>query len=447
MTFSPPQGSSLRCQRCGGGFAFAGHGTARCPYCGHVQAPSPALVAELANYRENVQGELAQADQAYGRAAAWEGWADYGKRSTPQLKILIPVVSGVTLFGALAFPASQALGVSPAVVSVLVTPILVAAPFVLMVVVLIQAARTGTNTRRAVAGNVAVACPNCGAPGRIVAGAPTQVCGYCRETLVASAPIMQHGVDAAALAHRHARLEEFRQERAGMASIAAYDMSAYVPYFVLVPLLLMTGGGALGFSVQMLQGAEPYSPAIFVLWGLFLVMLFGGAGFLLLRRNRLAALRGAADDLARQFSGRRLEGLRDAVDWLDRYWPERYPGTKSYPGIYFTAAALDVFGYPTLLVCDTSSGNGRMPKLHLLLAAVRSPSVPSPAPSPAVRAALARVRELGFTVTFTDAGLFGEANAATREHLVKTPAALHAAAPAVTAMARAAHALGAEPAR
>jgi hypothetical protein len=360
---------------------------------------------------------------------------------------VVPLVSGITFLGALAFPASQALGIPPAVVSAFATPLIVLAPIALMVFVVVQGARSGANARRAVAGEVAVACPNCGAPGRIVAGAPAQVCGYCRETLVASVPVMQHGLDVAALAHRRARLEELRQERAGMASIAAYDMSAYVPYFALGPLLLMTGGAALGFSYQMLAGSEPYSPAIFVLWGMFLALLFGGLGFVLFRRSRLAALRQATDDLARQFSGMRIEGLRGAADWLDRYWPERYQGTQSYPGFFFTGATLDAFGYPALLVCDVTTGAGRSPKLHVLVAAVRSSHPPSAAPSRAAGVALARARELGFTVTFTDAGLLGEANTETRELVAKTPPALHAVAPVVTAMVRAAHALGAEPAR
>jgi hypothetical protein len=315
VTSASPEARSLRCERCGGGFGFVpGARAVACPYCGHRQAPSPALLAELSRYRAEVQGELAQADGAYARAAAWEGWADYGRRSTPKLKLWIPLVSGVTLLGALAFPASQALGIRPEAVGTFVTPFLVVPPFLLMGYIIVQSLRgSGAAARRANAGEVPVACPNCGAAGRIVAGAPAQVCGYCHATLVASAPVMQRGVDAASLAHRHARLEELRQERAGMANIAAYDMTPYVPYFVLGPMLFMTGGGAFGFTIEMLRGAEPYSPAIFVLWALFFTLLVGGVGWIAWQRARREAYRSALDDLVRQFSGRRLDGLRETV--------------------------------------------------------------------------------------------------------------------------------------
>ncbi|HEX6271469.1 MAG TPA: hypothetical protein VFZ53_00445, partial [Polyangiaceae bacterium] len=370
MTPNSPEGRLLRCERCGGGFGFvAGAKAVTCPYCRHAQSPSPALLAELSRYRDDVQEELARADGAYARAAAWEGWAEQGRRTTPTRKAVIPLVSGVTLFGGLAFPVSQALGISPELVATFVTPFLVVPPFLLMAYLVAQSLRGNAAARRAVAGDVAVACPNCGAGGRIVAGAPAQVCGYCHATLVASAPVIERGVDVAALAHRRARLEELRQERAGMASLAAYDMTPYVPYFVLGPLLFMTGGGAVGFSLEMLSGAEAYSPAIFVLWALFLSILAGGLGWISWQRNRVAAYRSAADDLARQFSGRRLESLHETVEWLDRFWPERYEGTKSYSGAFYVAAALDAFGYPALLVCDSSRGKGHTPRLHLLVAA------------------------------------------------------------------------------
>ncbi|HEX6276490.1 MAG TPA: hypothetical protein VFZ53_25790, partial [Polyangiaceae bacterium] len=179
------------------------------------------------------------------------------------------------------------------------------------------------------------------------------------------------------------------------------------------------------------------------IWALFLSILAGGLGWIFWQRNRLAAYRSAADDLARQFSGRRLESLRETADWLDRFWPERYEGTKSYPGPFYVAAALDAFGYPALLVCDSSRGKGRTPRLHVLVAAIRSPETTAGD----ARAELARCRELGFTLTFGEAGVFGRADASTLELVAQTPAALHAVAPALTAMSRAARALGAQPAR
>jgi hypothetical protein len=131
------------------------------------------------------------------------------------------------------------------------------------------------------------------------------------------------------------------------------------------------------------------------------------------------------------------------VGWLDRYWPERYEGTQKYPSPELVAAALDVIGYPTLLLCDLASGENRSPRLHLLVAAVRTGQT---LPSDASRAALARCRALGFDVSFTEAGLIGRASEATRDLVRKSPATLHALAPVVMSMARAAYELGAVPA-
>ena len=91
-------------------------------------------------------------------------------------------------------------------------------------------------------------------------------------------------------------------------------------------------------------------------------------------------------------------------------------------------------------------GKGRTPRLELLIGAVRPAQAPAPDAQAAANTALMRCRELGFTVSFSEAGLLGKADERTLEVVRKTPAALHAVAPVATAMAHAAYALGAEPA-
>ena len=94
------------------------------------------------------------------------------------------------------------------------TPLLILPVFFLVGCIAWLYSGSGPSARRVRAGHVSVACPNCGARGELIAGQPAQVCGYCGTALVASAPLMERGIDAAELAYRRARLEEFRQEEA-----------------------------------------------------------------------------------------------------------------------------------------------------------------------------------------------------------------------------------------
>jgi hypothetical protein len=297
------------------------------------------------------------------------------------------------------------------------------------------------------AGNVAVACPTCGARGELVAGAPSQVCGYCRAALVASPLVMEHGLDAAELAHRRARLEEFRQERLGMAGLSRYDMTAYVPFIVGGSLLLPAGGGALAFSIEMLNGNEPYSPAIFLLWAITLAIVAVLAGILFYRRSRRERYERALADLGRQFSLHRVEDAQGLADWLNRHWPAKYDVASLGHGQDLVAASIDALGYPALLNAELSSTEHRAARLHLLLSAHQRPGQTVHAQARAyVQQAFARCRDLGFEVTPSEAGLLAIADEETVRVVRKNPDALHEVAAVLGTLAHAARAAGAVPA-
>jgi hypothetical protein len=87
---------------------------------------------DLQRYAGNVGRELARANDAYHRAAAWEQWAGQSERAVPRIKLVIPLTCGLTLLAAVAIPILQELGVPPSQVGPAVTPFLILPAFLLM---------------------------------------------------------------------------------------------------------------------------------------------------------------------------------------------------------------------------------------------------------------------------------------------------------------------------
>jgi hypothetical protein len=251
---------------------------------------------------------------------------------------------------------------------------------------------------------------------------------------------MDRGIDAAELAYRQARLEEFRQERLGIAGLARYDMSAYVPVFALCPLALISGGNAIGFTLEMRTGKTEYEPAVLGLWGMFFAVLLTALGIWWHRSSRRAAYRSARSDLGQQFPLQPIDDVQGLAAWLNQHWPAPYPTRNLTRDVHSVAASLDVFGYPALLNASFASAKYGGPRLHLLLAASR--------PRGALlnsHAAVARCSELGFDVSFSDAGLLAVASPETVRAVRKNPSALHLAAVVFSDLAKAAHAAGSTP--
>jgi len=445
---APPEAATIRCGGCGASFGFVPQpGYTRCPYCAFDQPVPHELLANLQRYTQAVGGEYARANEAYQRAASFQQWAEDSDRAIPRLKIVIPLTSGFMFLVGLALQFAEQLGLSRQELGAVAIPLLVVLPIFMIGYIIWLYAGSGPSARRARAGHVAVACPNCGARSDLVVGQPAQVCGYCRTALVASAPVIDRGIDAAELAYRRARLEEFRQERLGIAGLARYDISAYTPLFAIVPLLLMSGGFATSFTLQVLSGEAEYDPGVLGMWGLFVVLLIGLLGNWWYRRSRRAAYQRACSDLGQQFPLTPIDGVQGLVRWLNQNWPAPYPTTNlTRDDPHFVAASLEVFGYPALLNARLTGDKRTGPRLHLLLAASRPRVIaPGSEAAHAIDAALAHCAELGFSVSSSEAGLLAVAGAATARAVRKNPSALHAVAVAFTALAKAAHAAGSIP--
>ncbi|HTQ06005.1 MAG TPA: hypothetical protein VMI54_19220 [Polyangiaceae bacterium] len=443
---SPPEAVTIHCTRCGGSFAFVpAAGNARCPYCGHDQ-PVPAEVLDgLRRYAGDVGQALAHADRAYASAANWQRWATQSKRAAPRMKAVLIASTALAVLVTAGLAFSQALGVSPQVVSMVLTPLLIL-PGPVWVGYLLWEYRGGRQrARRAQAVGVSVACPQCGAQAELAAGASGQRSTYCGAALVPSRSAMQVGIAAAELEQRRAELEVLKQERLVIAGYARYDMTAYVPYIVGGSLVPTIGGVTVYFSIQMLRGTEPFTPDILPLWGVLFVILAWLAWVWLRRRARRAHFAEAIADLGRQFSANQLTAVSQVVDWLNRYWPVRYESESLSQGTDFVAASFFVLGYPALLNADLAPSGEREPHLHVLIATYRPRAPPTGTALSNAEAGLSRCRTLGFEPVVSAAGLLAAANAKTMAKIKRDPASLRQIATVLTTMVETERAAGAVP--
>jgi hypothetical protein len=258
---------------------------------------------------------------------------------------------------------------------------------------------------------------------------------------------MDHGIDVAERAHRRARVEEFRQERLGIAGLSRYDMTAYLPFIIGGSFLLPAGGGAVAITSEVLNGQEAYTPAVFLMWGLVLVIAAWPVGTLLRRRSRRERYQRALEDLRLQFPLYPIEDAHGLADWLNCHWPVKYDVTFLTHGQDLVAAGIDALGYPALLNAEFGSSEQRAPRLHLLLAAhQRAGHLLHPQAAAYVGQAFVRCRQLGFEVTPSEAGLLAIADDDTVRVVRKNPQALHEIAAVLGTLAHAARAAGAVPA-
>ncbi len=445
-------GRSLRCQSCGAAFALLQLTPfVQCPHCHQHQQLPPALLAELQRYQQHVAQHQAVAQQHYQHAEAWQRWTT-GKASNPKKNFFMA-------YGLLLGPAIVLSALAAIVNSMGLLPEFFRGPglsFTLMGltyggvgVYLVwyfsggRAKRRESTTRTE---NVAVACPNCGALGMLTPGEAVDTCNFCRAALVPSQTTMLRAVDAAELHARKAQMERYRLERKGMANVQGYNVSNLLPFILAGSFLLPLGGSAVMISIQMLRGAEPYNPAIFLLWVLTFALAGGLFGFHHLRKQKRAAFTEALGHVLHQFPGCLHDRVDVVVSWLNQFWSARYQTQFLMTGPYAMLAWVNARGFPAFLYVDpVSGGQHHSPKLHLLLAAWPRPS--RQVDQASANAHRARLAQIGFEVSETEAGLMAIADRETQKRAARRPATLHELTPAVFTLTLLAEARGLEPAQ
>jgi hypothetical protein len=450
--YSGSTGRGLNCQHCGAAFALpALTQWVQCPHCGNQQAVPAELLAELHRYQQQVAQHQAAAQQNYQHAAAWQRWTT-GNASNPKKNFAMA-------YGLIVAPA-LVLGVGAAIVNGAgILPGFFRGPGLSFTIMAVSygsvgvylvwyfaGARKKQSQPRAQSENVSVACPNCGALGFLTPGDAVDTCGYCRAALVPSQTALLRAVDDAEVLARRAQIERHRQERRGMANVQGYNATNWLPYILGGSFLMPAGGGALVMSYQMLLGQEPFNPAIFILWAVVFGIVGGGVGFHHLRKQKRAAFAQAMSHVLRQFRGDLHDRVDAVVAWLNQFWPARYQTQFLMTGPYALVARVDARGFPALIYADpVSGGQHHSAKLHVLLAAWRRED--RAADGVQANNQRARLKQMGFDISKTDAGLLAIADGPTLKRAARQPATLHELTPVLATLSYLAELWGMEPAQ
>jgi len=426
-----------------GGLAHAANPWARCPYCGHAQALDVNRLARLQQYERDVAAQQLAASDHASHLVVWQSAAVAGSSRWTWLFLALLVIC-IIVSGLIGAALAVAGWVQPAVVPA----IAIMAGFFAFMLGYMSAfllMRTRIRGRGVQTAQISVACPSCGAPATVNAGAALERCGHCAAPLVATETIILHGIDAATQERRRLAMMHYRTERTTAVGMYARSTAFIVPYVAVGPIALTLLIAMPLFTWKALFGETESEP-----WGLIVgwLMLFtavGGLGGLAwIRQSRRARIAGSLDDLARQFAGRRLPDIADVAGWLNQYWAGPFPAQHLYVGPQYGAAALSADGYACLIDSNPTRSEHMFTRLQVLLAAAIPPGLQGQA-SPPLHPEAAHLVSAGFAIRFEEAGLLATAGDAWVKAVGRRPEALHALAPIVMSMTRLARALGAMP--
>ncbi len=408
----PPAARELRCESCGGTFEPAQLAPrVTCPFCRHAQDVDPALLARLEAYRDQVERRVDAIDDERRKTARYDAWYGRMRRGSPATvlaltfgSMIVPSGVGFLLWGVVSLFGDAGQKLMPFM------PIPLTLFFLATLAGWYVWMYSGRRRRRGAGAieDAAIACPGCGAVSRIHPGATTTACDFCGSSLLASEPVMGTSLAAAERAEHAARLERYRAEREGIVKVYSYSMGSYIHLMVLGPFVLMTGGGAIAFSAEMIAGREPFNPAIFLVWAMFLGCLAAAAGISLFKRSRRERWRAVLAAIARATDGELLAGIDGLAGWLDRHWAGPYDLRFLYAGGYAHGATVSAGGYAGLLWIDPTAASEHHPaRTHLFLAAW-IPGVADDGPqerSPEARVLLEDLRRI-HDVQLQEGGLF-----------------------------------------
>jgi hypothetical protein len=425
-----------------------------CAHCGHRQRVDPSLLAELADYRDGVRERLEQADREQRQAAAWERSTAALKGRNKVIAYIVPIVLCLVVPGgvAITFTTLVSQGVIAeekmhylAYVLPACTILGIGAYYVWYF--------TRYRGKRSAATALAAAevrCPGCGAPNRIDAGETLEACEHCGAALIPDRSARRRTVDAAVEAERRARMEKYRAERQGYASIQRAGLGPIGTISMVGgPFLLMLGGGTVAFSYSMATGQEPYNPLIFVMWGMTAALVAGLMLAVSSVKRRQRRVREGVSALVASLGGRGVDGLLGVVGWLNSYWAGPIDPYEMMPGAYYGAGALLLGGYPLLVDVNPKAASQQHRRWARILVACAVPGASARDESTApfnVHASrlIKKISASGFEIKTTEAGLFASAGEDIVPGLMK-PGAIASLAVPITDLVRLADTLDARP--
>jgi predicted RNA-binding Zn-ribbon protein involved in translation (DUF1610 family) len=446
-------GLTITCRSCGSGIPVqALQPAVICPYCGVEQIVDVEMLRQLREYQDRVKARLDKADADKKQAEMmdwWYGKMRYGSRKT----ILIPILlfMGLPVGLSLLFTLIVNTGVLPRAATGFM-PFIIIGAIVLSLVGYYAWFYSGRRkgTKGVSLSETRMVCPNCGARNVLAPGQVLERCAYCGAMLVPSAKVIQRSLEEVEQAARAAEMERYRKEREGIAKAMSYSAGSSLPYFIMVPFILLLGVPGIIFSYQMAVGKEPYSPAIFLIW-----TIFGGlvAALVIIaetRRSMKRRWRESLDDFARAFRGQAAGGTRDIVGWLNTYWAGPYDLVNIVAGMYGNGVTMSCQGHPAMLFVDPiAASDQHRAKVHLFLAAWvpgLSDGLGAGAPfTPESSSLMSELEASGFHVRVQQAGLMAEAADSIVKKIRKRPEETASLAPVFGRLVQLASAIQARP--
>lgn len=370
----PPAAAELRCEACGGAFEPAELASrVVCPFCRHAQEVDPAVLERLDDYRGKVERKVDAIAGERRQVARYDAWYGRMRRGSPATVLaltvgfmLFPTLVGLLMWGVVTLLGDAAEDLMPYV------PIPLTLLFLTALAGWYAWMYSGKKRERAGGAleDTAFACPGCGAVSRIEPGERATSCDFCGASLLASEPVMGASLAGAQRAEHAARLERYRAEREGIVKVYSYTIQSYAHLMVLGPFALMTGGGAVAFSFEMIVGREPFHPGIFLIWAMFFGCVAAAVGISVYKRGKRERWRAALAAVARSSDGDLLAGIDGLAGWLDRHWAGPYDLRFLYAGPYAHGATVASGGYAGLLWLDPTAMSEHHPaRGHVLLAA------------------------------------------------------------------------------
>jgi hypothetical protein len=447
-----PSALTLRCDNCKASIEISGLGPrVRCAYCGNVQDVDPQLLARLDGYHGAVDEQLSEVAREREHAAAWDRTQAQmsGRRRwlAPLLGFLL--IGGPVILVSLgsAFLLSRGIIAQDRVQYVSFAAMGASMLGILAYFGWYYAFSKKKKSRRAAPAVTRVTCPSCGASSSMLAGQVLETCAHCGAALMPGEEVIERAVSSAREQARQARLERYRAERQGMATVQGAGISGTTLTFVVggslaLPLVI----GTVAFTAGMLAGSEPYSPGIFLLWAMCLAVVGAVAGFLWFQKRRRRRIRSGLEALVRAYQGRILSGLHGTVSWLNEHWAGPIEALDLTKGGYNDSAGLVVAGRHALVDLDPIAPSQHHRPRALLLVACDIPGTGAGQGMtlqlpPAARGLIQRIGDAGFTLEMQEGGLLARGDRLLTRAVATTDGTVEAFASPLADMAALARAL------
>ncbi|MEZ4376398.1 MAG: hypothetical protein R3B07_36670 [Polyangiaceae bacterium] len=336
-----------------------------------MQALDPHKLRALEHYQANVEHDLIAAEKHANQQAAYEKW--YGtpenRRNTTTEFFVVAGVCAVIAGAVGAVLASLGLMNWMLMPTVVLMGGFMCGALVVYGRMFISMFRKG-NVQRGQLDELVVACPTCGAPGKLTPGDSIDTCAHCHAALVPGSTAIQQGLEAAARARRKAALRHYRTEIETFASVYGGGSGKHVVFFVLVPFAVMLTLPTLMITAEQLQqGKELPLPPLLILFGVSLG-LWGTIGLILWLRwsKQQATMRGLAP-LEHAYNARRGSGTRGLAAWIVAHWAGPFPVQRLYTGVNHHFMAGNCRGFPILIDFNPSKAQHMVTRATLHVAA------------------------------------------------------------------------------